>query len=643
MQNVQTFTMKSGTELILQGIQYSVHKCFPEKKVVQLMRSSNESIMEMPFDSWFQAYADGDLRPKCDSGAMGEGRELKATVMINDLPEDGRKKFLRKCSYVNAFIALREVEETTVVKVERMIKSVAAKLEDFSPPGSSSVRRWVSRVDRAGGDRHALMPFVKQPRPRKGYATDIRKKVVDILLEKYCTSQRIDLKYAWETFVIPEVNKMNLKSIPDYGTVRRWLYEDTRAYDRYSKRHSAGRARNKFRSSMQTEAPKRILEIVEFDFTPLDIWVLDEIRRVIMGRVQLGIMIDRFSRMPLGFSLTFGGESATAFIKCLKHAVLPKTYVKEKYPGIRSDWPAHGVFGRLRLDNGPANHSTAVKEACAELGIELEYTPTKQPWLKGCVESFMARAAKKMQTLPGATFSNFMKREGYDPEKHVALTLSDLEEVLHRWIIDEYANTLHSGLRMTPREAWELGLSTYHPPLPVDLEVLERVGGHCKTVSLTHSGIRMHSSLRYASVELKAIRNAKANEGKRMLVEIRHYEDDLGYIYVKNPVTNKFIKVLEGDQHYSAGVTLHQHLEASRLARAKHKTTPTIAQLIEAKEELEARVEQFIAKSRPGGFPKHSNVRKAALSAQLEESDKPGIVRSDDDDDFDVVELDITN
>lgn len=644
MQNNDTFSMKPGVEINLKGIAYSVHKNFPERKSVQLIRVSDESISEMACDSLHKAYVEGKLLTEVNGARVEQQAELTTPVVLDDFTEDQRKKYLNKCSYVNAFIALREEGPTTVVKVDRLISRVAAQEGDKKPPGASSVRRWVDKVDGAGGDRHALLPPLQQRRPNKGYSPDIRKKVVDVLLERYCTSQRSDLKHVLDTYVNPELIKMKLPSLPDYGTVRRWLYESTSAYQRYSKRFSPSEARRKFRSATPTELPQRILEVVEFDFTPLDIWVLDEVRRVIMGRVQLGVMIDRFSRMPLGFSLTYGGESATAVIKCLKHAIMPKAYLQEKYPEISFDWPAHGMFKRLRLDNGSGNHSIALKEACAELGIELEYTPTKQPWLKGCVESFMGKVAKKMQTLPGATFSGYLKRCGYDPKKHAALTLNDLEEALHRWIIDEYSNTPHSGLRMTPREAWELGASDYTPPLPVSPKILDRIAGHCKTVSLTHSGIRMHTSLRYASVELNEIRKLKANEGKRILVEIRYYEDDLSYINVKNPVTNEFIPVYESDQRYSAKMTLPQHKEVMRHAKIKYKATPKIAQLIEIKQEMAALIEEFVAKSRPGGLPKiaRSDLIKATVKMRQDEEMRAGSSRAAGDSDFEIVPVETT-
>ena len=54
----------------------------------------------------------------------------------------------------------------------------------------------------------------------------------------------------------------------------------------------------------------------------------------------------------------------------------------------------------------------------AALGISIEYTKKKNPHLKAAVERRFRKINKdRFQTVSGTTFSNYMQRNGYQPEK----------------------------------------------------------------------------------------------------------------------------------------------------------------------------------------------------------------------------------
>lgn len=125
----------------------------------------------------------------------------------------------------------------------------------------------------------------------------------------------------------------------------------------------------------------------------------------------------------------------------------------------------------------------------------------------------------------------------------------------------------------------------------------DSISGMPKTVSLTHAGIRMHATMRYASAELHEIRRLNADGMGQVLVEVRCNEHDLGYINVKNPATKKFIKVHESNQRYSAGMTLRQHKKVLRHAR-KNKSKVTLNELIERARALKAFIDQHVRVNR---------------------------------------------
>ena len=110
---------------------------------------------------------------------------------------------------------------------------------------------------------------------------------------------------------------------------------------------------------------------------------------------------------------------------CLKDAFRPKTWLKQAYPDIRSDWPAHGVMRELVLDNGPEFHSDSLEQVCLFNGIEMHYAPRKTPWFKGKIERFFGTLNEGVaHGTPGTSFNNILEKGDYDPAKHAIVTFS---------------------------------------------------------------------------------------------------------------------------------------------------------------------------------------------------------------------------
>jgi putative transposase len=95
----------------------------------------------------------------------------------------------------------------------------------------------------------------------------------------------------------------------------------------------------RFRTSMFSPKTKHILEVAEIDHTPVDLFIVDENTMLPLGRPTLTLLIDRKSKMILGVYVSFGGPSTEAVFKCLRHAILPKDYLRERYPRVEGVWP----------------------------------------------------------------------------------------------------------------------------------------------------------------------------------------------------------------------------------------------------------------------------------------------------------------
>jgi len=99
----------------------------------------------------------------------------------------------------------------------------------------------------------------------------------------------------------------------------------------------------------------RILQRVEIDHSPLKVVVGTEAGPI--GQPWLTILIDYYSRLVVGFCLGFEPPSYAVIMEALRHAILPKTYLSQRYclaqeaartPGIaRSTLSRWEVQGRI--------------------------------------------------------------------------------------------------------------------------------------------------------------------------------------------------------------------------------------------------------------------------------------------------------
>lgn len=199
------------------------------------------------------------------------------------------------------------------------------------------------------------------------------------------------------------------------------------------------------------------LSTVQIDHTLIDIILVDEENRRPVGRPWITLAIDVFSRMVLGFHISFDPPGAMGTGACISHAILPK----EKWlagKDISSEWPCWGIMKTIHLDNAREFKGSMLKKACAEYGVELEWRPVATPHWGGHIERLLGTLLREIHTLPGTTFSNTANRKNYNSVNKAALTLSELERWLTIFVCDIYHKRVHKGINMTPIEKYREGI-----------------------------------------------------------------------------------------------------------------------------------------------------------------------------------------
>lgn len=339
------------------------------------------------------------------------------------------------------------------IKLEKQIAQIANDIGDNNPPSPITVYRWYKKRQK-GGDSIISTVDQFEKRGRRLSWSRVVKEVIDNAIETvYLNHQLYPKKMVCEQ-VERNLNEMRKHSpesthelkLPSKSSIYRYL-DKLESYNVTSARLGKQVADSRFRSVTGKQNATRLLERWEIDHTPIDSLIVCEKTYLPLGRPWLTIIIDKYSRMVVGFYISFRAPSAYAVLQCLKQAILPKDELLKKYPDITTPWPARGIPEMIVCDNGMDLHAKALINLCQELGIQIQFCPAKTPQYKGAVERFFRTISSDLiHQLPGSVFSNVDKRGAYPSEEKACITFETLEHLITKWIVEIYNQTHHRGL-----------------------------------------------------------------------------------------------------------------------------------------------------------------------------------------------------
>ena len=188
---------------------------------------------------------------------------------------------------------------------------------------------------------------------------------------------------------------------------------------------------------------QRPLDVVQIDHTPMDIVVVDDLYRQPLGKPYLTLATDVATRCILSFVISFVPPGAGTMSLCVTLIVSPKAAWLRQL-GVAGDWPMAGLPKTLHLDGAAEFKSKALKRGCGQYGIELVYR--ERTHHGGHIERLIGTKMSKLKSLPGATGGSPKARRSYDPDKHAALTLGELEAWFAQQIVRRYHQDPHRGL-----------------------------------------------------------------------------------------------------------------------------------------------------------------------------------------------------
>jgi putative transposase len=196
------------------------------------------------------------------------------------------------------------------------------------------------------------------------------------------------------------------------------------------------------------------LGVVQIDHTLVDLIVVDEARRLPIGRPWLTLAVDVATRVIVGFYLSLEAPSSTSVALCLSHATLPKElWLKQR--GLDCNWPVWGLPQAVHADNGADFTAAALRRGCDEHGIRLILRPVATPHYGGHIERLIGTLMGRVHLLPGTTGSNPQEKGDYPSEAQARMTLNELEQWLTLEICEQYHRRIHKGIGQSPLAAWQ--------------------------------------------------------------------------------------------------------------------------------------------------------------------------------------------
>ncbi|TAJ72124.1 MAG: transposase [Phenylobacterium sp.] len=608
------FPIAVGDRVIVDGTQLVLHSMAPSKvgaphepDIFQFKDPRIDRVVTFPQAAFLKLYNQNKVRI------------LGANEWISDRPielwdDEGRldasaalavEKARRRLQYLQAYDQAPVSRSTE--QLRRFIHRVASTLPDPKPPSPGALRRWIS--ERGEPDDRRLSEMAdRRPRGLRALKLDERvEAIVEEEAEAYWNNIRVNLTEVWhrvEARVRKELASAEGIARPALSTISlrlRQMVTVDRACRRWGKREGLRRF-GLVKGAMEAES---ILDIGVIDHTTLDCWVIDDRTGQPIGRPRLTVLLDSCSRYPLGFHVGWRDASLEAVMACLRHAARTKDYLRERYPGIRNAWLAYGLPRTIVCDQGLEFMGRSFEDTCATLGISIQPAPVRTPEYKGQVERLFGTIRQGLlDKLPGSVplRPQLMKEFGIDPEKTAVIYLSEIDELIHRFVCDVYAVEVHRGLGAPPGKVWRDHAKTDIIELARDLALLDRACATVTTGKLTKEGIKLHR-LVYRSEALADLRLHLARGGTRsdrsngsMRVKIAYREDDVSQVSVWDPVLNDYIDVPCTDAAYTKGLSLSLHRMIRAWCDETNREFQTAMDRLGARDAFYERIDEFRAR-----------------------------------------------
>jgi putative transposase len=319
----------------------------------------------------------------------------------------------------------------------------------------ATIYRWIEKYEETGL-LSSLLPKEKSGGRGQSRLNEEIDAVIKISIEEvFLTKQRSSISKVCREVI---TRCQNAGITPPHTNTIKNRINNISDEERLKFRHNKYRAQEKY-EPLKGNFPGADypLSVVQIDHTKVDVILVDDIHRKPIGRPWITLAIDVFSRMVVGFYVSFDPPGALGTGMCISNAILPKDIIMSKYD-ISGTWPCWGIMRSIHVDNAKEFRGIMLQRVCEQYNIDLDWRPVKKPHWGGHIERLVGTLMKEIHDLPGTTFSNTKQRQDYNSEKNAALTIKEFEKWLITFIANVYHSRIHKSLGMSPLQKYTEGI-----------------------------------------------------------------------------------------------------------------------------------------------------------------------------------------
>jgi len=500
---------------------------------------------------------------------------------FSDYSEKNRIEAKRRYQYILAVIELSPKSYSDRF-IKPIIDTVSEKNADIAP-STRSVKRWLQAYASAGNSIRGLLPAHEKKGNYEAKVSSGVEPYIQLAIDHFKSKEipTVNSSYSYMEALIESDNSklapQNKLAVPTIPTLTSRI-QAIAPKELLESRKGRRIANIQFKQSKLVRDVKLILQRAEIDHTQLDLFVVDDKTKMVLGRPWVTALLDYKSKNILGFYIGFENPSYLSVAKALEHAISSKSYVKELYPRVQNVWLCSGKPAVIATDRGKEFRSVAFEEACDDLNIIIQHNPAKHPWYKGTVERYFSTLNQELLAdKPGKVMTKIYDSIDYKPEENGIISMSAFMEIFHIWVIDIYQCKPRTRKNIIPKESWQEDLDRV-PIIVESPEKLRLILSETFTVHLGNTGI-IKDYINYDSEQLTKYRSMYGF-GK---VTIKRARDNLGEIYVFDDKTKKYFRVEAVHQEYAKGLSLFQHKIHLRFAKLQLKSKVNIESIAQAK------------------------------------------------------------
>ncbi|HEY9769451.1 MAG TPA: hypothetical protein V6C71_13310 [Coleofasciculaceae cyanobacterium] len=569
-------TLRDGLKFELHGREYELIERIPsgDWKICNVVTAKQTSLSETDITDFLFK---GELQFITEKSQQ--------YIAFPDLSQTERNNAIWREKYVKRVLdeginkSTKQALEPIIKEVYRQIKldeNIPQEIQDKPKPSHNSVYQWIKKYKQSEENIHSLVSNTKKKGNRESrLQPEVYQIIEQAIDEIYLNRNQGSIKDTYDRVIVLIVEKnqrrqyLNLPELklPKYMAIRNTIKKipsQERDRARLGKRTSdlihqpvnVGQGLN----------PTRPLEVVAIDHSLLPFYILDDDYRLPVGLPWLTTAIDVYSQTVVGYYLTFDPPSYLSVMYCLLHSIRSKEYVRSTYRSVKNDWASFGLMETLKVDNGTDFRGKSLEDACRELKINLEFCPVKMPWYKATVERYFGSIQKQLSgKIPGSC-AKFLENNDYDAKKQAVVTLQELQEIIHIFLIDIHNQSSHTKLKSTRASVWLCGVQSYPISLPSSDDTLKVLLGDIEERTISRKGIEFYY-LFYNSDRLQTLRDRyQANDFRRSnktrskeKTKFKYNRNDISVIHVFDPQSRKYIAVPAINQNYTQNLSLVQH------------------------------------------------------------------------------------